>query len=222
MPFSRRLLCAAATVAALAFLPARAENKARSVELGAASTFFHFDSETRLANDFGWSGFVHYNFTTRHGAEIYYSDTTASPKNGPAFPVEATYWRAGYVYTTSRRERLLPYFRVGLGWWNFDVPDNNGTFIDRLEGDSDGYLIYSGGGVRIALADHFGIRVGAGVELPSVTGGLSHLDVQGTGEVGVYVRFGGNKAPEAPAEPADSKPATPPKEGSTEAKPPLP
>jgi hypothetical protein len=209
MPLSNGRVRKALLCTVVALLPALlfAENKSGSVEVGGLLTFIRFDSQTELSSRFAPSLVVGYNFTKRHGAEFLLTSTTATPRTGPSIATDIDMLRVGYTFNAYPREKMVSFFRLGLGIWKID-PEENPEASDRLsESDSD-LMIYSGGGVRFFIKPRLAIRLAGTVDFIDVGDGFSNPDVQATGELGVSFLLGGHEDVPKPDEaaPAETKP----------------
>lgn len=185
---------------------ALAQNRERSAEVGLAATFTHFDTQTGLGNRVSPSVLVGYNFTKRHGAELVFNSQTATPRAGDSFRIDVDTLRLGYLFNAYPKEKIVSFFRLGLGWWNID-PEPHSAGSSQLEEGDTAFMLYSGGGVRWFVTPRVGIRLAATVDFIDRGSNYAHPDIQATGDLGVVFVLGGREPTEKPEEP--EKPAEP-------------
>lgn len=222
MPLSNGVVRKALLCTVVTLLPAAAfaENKAGSWELGLLSSFVRFDSQSELDSRFAPSLLVGYNFTKRHGAELMFTSTTATPNAGPSIATDVDILRLGYTFNASPRPKLGSFFRIGLGVWKID-PEDNPDASERLAESDSNPVIYSGGGIRYFFKPWLAGRLAGTVDFIDAGDGFANADVQATGEIGVSFLLGGHEEAAKPEEaepPADEK--KPEETKPEEAKPP--
>lgn len=208
MPSRLRCVRQAVALVALALVPTLtlAANKHHSVEFGGAYTFIRFDPDGSLDARSAPSLILGYNFTKRHGAELLFTSTTATPDTGPSVGVDVDILRLGYTFNAYPREKLVSFFRAGLGVMALDPQED--PSVPEQEKDTRA-MMYSGGGVRMFITERFAIRLAGTIEAIETGNGLLSGDVQATGELGAVFIIGGS-------EPAEKKaPEEPPAEGSS-------
>jgi len=204
MPHHRRFARTAVTLAALSLLPALAlaETKGHSAEVGIAYTFTHFDTQTDLEYRLSPSIMAGYNFTKRHGAEVVFNSTTATPRKGDPLKVDVDVLRIGYVFNAQSKPKIVSFFRLGLGIWSID-PEPSPNPPPRLEEGDTSPMIYTGGGFRFFMTERLAIRVAGSFDYIDAGNGLAHGDVQATADLGFTFTMGGRESVEAPpSEPA--------------------
>ncbi len=211
-------LRAASLLTALAvwWVPALAQTKARTWELGGTITFTNTDSQTTVQNGFSPSLLVGYTFTPRHGAEVVLTRWSASEDKGPALDLVVSVLRLGYTYNAYPREKVISFFRFGAGFYDLDVEElEDLTDVpERLQEDESHVIVYGGGGVRFFLNNWLAVRAAGAIEAINSGNGISNSDVQGTGDLGLVIFLGGRDVT-APEERSEEPPAeeTKPAEG---------
>ena len=216
MPSRLRCVRQAVALVALALVPTLtlAANKHHSVEFGGAYTFIRFDSGSPLDGRFAPSLILGYNFTKRHGAELLYTSTTATPNTGPSVGTDVDILRLGYTFNAYPREKLVSFFRAGLGIMALDPQED--PRVPEQDKDTR-TMMYSGGGVRMFITERFAIRLAGTIEAIETGNGLLSGDVQATGELGAVFIIGGSEPAEKkePEEPpaGDPSPEAEPKSG---------
>ncbi|HKY33722.1 MAG TPA: outer membrane beta-barrel protein [Candidatus Polarisedimenticolia bacterium] len=213
MPQSSGRARSALLTLALALIPAAAaaDNKEGSIELGLAATFIRFDSQAEMDHRFGPTFHLGYNFTKRHGAELSFTSVTATPNSGPSFPIDVDVARLGYVFNAYPRERMVSFFRFGVGAWKID-PEPHPRAPERISDPDNNLLLYSGGGVRFFLHDRLAVRFAATVDAVDFGDGILNPDIHASGDFGLVFLLGGRDAAEpsgeteAPTEPPSETP----------------
>ena len=211
MPFSPARLCKAVVcITLLALLPTAllAQNKDGSIEVGLFTTWVRFDPQSDLDSRFAPSLLVAYNFTKRHGGEIVFTSFTATPNQGDSFPVDMDIVRLGYTFNAYPREKMVSFFRIGVGVNRYD-PEDHPEASERLEDPKTDPMIYSGGGLRYFLKPWMAIRLAASVDFIDSGNGFPNADVQATGDLGLSFLFGGREEA-APQDEAPSNGTAPP------------
>ncbi|MGH9868454.1 MAG: hypothetical protein ACREAA_09870 [Candidatus Polarisedimenticolia bacterium] len=223
MPFSPAGLCKAVvctTLLALVPTALHAENKDGSFEVGLFTTWVRFDPQSDLDSRFAPSLLVAYNFTKRHGGEMVFTSVTATPDQGTSFPVDVDIVRLGYTYNAYPREKMVSFFRLGVGVQRID-PEENADASERLEDDTTDPMIYSGGGLRYFIKPWLAVRLAASVDFIDAGNGFPNADIQATGDLGLSFLMGGREAAPPADEEAPSNGTTPPSdEKPPEEKPP--
>lgn len=192
MPSRFRAVRLAVALAVLAILPsfALAANKAHSFEIGGAFTFVRFDTQMELSSRIAPSLILGYNFTKRHGGEMVYTSTKATPDNSDHFDVDVDIIRLGYTFNSYPRENMTSAFRFGVGMVRTD-PDPAVNPSNPLSGRDTNPFIYTGGTYRYFFSDRIAMRLAATIDLISRQGGLANGDVEATGELGLVFMLGG-------------------------------
>ena len=212
MPFSPGGLCKAvlcSTLLALVPTALLAENKEGSFELGLFTTWVRFDPQSDLDSRFATTFLVGYNFTKRHGGELVFTSTTATPDGGASFPVDVDMMRLGYTYNAYPKEKMVGFFRMGVGVWKID-PEEHPDAPERLEDSQSEPMIYSGGGLRYFFKPWLALRIAATVDFIDSGSGFPNADVQATGDLGVSFLLGGRETAAKPDETAPPAGETPP------------
>jgi hypothetical protein len=199
----------ALTVLSLSFWPAAAQNKDGSIELSAMYSWIRFDGDGALDDRIMPSFLLGYNFTKRHGTEIMWSTGTATPDRGDPFAVDIDILRTGYVFNAYPSQKIVSFFRFGMGLWNQDVEDHTGG-PSRLQDDDTNFMLYSGGGARFFMTSWMAVRFAGAIDLIAIEHGLLNGDSELSFDLGLSFLFGGREAPEDQEPPAEE----PPKEGA--------
>jgi len=199
-PLSRSVRTAL-MVAVLLLIPAmaQAQNKDGSAEVGLAYTFTHFDTQTSLAYRVSPSIMLGYNFTKRHGGELVFTSTTATPRKGESFQVDVDVVRVGYIFNAYPKPKIVSFFRFGFGAFVLS-PEAHTSGPARLEEGKSSFMIYSGGGFRWFLSPKIGIRLAGSLDFVDSGKGFANSDVQAAGDLGVVFLMGGHEPAEKPAE----------------------
>ena len=200
MPPLSRSVRTALIVAVFLFLPAMAlaQNKDGSAELGIAYTFNHFDTQTALSYRVSPSIMLGYNFTKRHGGELVFTSSTATPRKGESFQVDVDVVRVGYIFNAYPKPKVVSFFRFGFGAFVLS-PEDHTSGPTRLEEGKSSFMIYSGGGFRWFVSSKVGIRLAASLDFIDASKGFANADVQATGDLGVVFLMGGHEPTEKPA-----------------------
>jgi len=195
MPSRRLVVRLAVLLAVLASLPVAswAETKAQSFEIGGGLVFVRPDPDSGISSRFAPRMILGYNFTKRHGAELLYDSLSATPDNGPSYPIDVNVLRVGYVFNAYPKEKIVSFFRFGTGVWSLNPVDApSGASSSLVENDSY-FMVYSGGGFRYFLRDNLALRFSATIDFVQSTPGLANNEIEASGEFGVTFVLGGKE-----------------------------
>jgi hypothetical protein len=174
-----------------------AENRKSSIEFAGLWSFIRYDSNAGLDADFAPTAQLGFHFTKRHAAELSLTTTTSSAEQG-GFNVDVDILRAGYTYNAYPRERVVSFFRSGIGMMALHPEDDPDPSV-RLESPDHQIMVYGGAGVRFFFNDTIALRLDGTIDFIDGPDGFAHADIQATGSVGVAFVLGGtDESPSTP------------------------
>jgi len=196
-----RLARPAAVLAVLAVLTTTsfAQNKDGSAEIGLSYSYIRFDEQSEIDDRIVPTAMVGYNFTKRHGGEIVFSSSTATPERGPSFPVDVDILRVGYTFNAYPKQRAVSFFRIGTGVYVVN-PAEHPQASSRLDHSETKWMLYTGGGIKFFFNESLALRFSLTADLADAGAGAAHPDVHAAGDIGLVVVIGGREPEEKPAE----------------------
>jgi len=175
---------------------ALAENRRNSVEFGGLWTFIRFDSNSKIDSETAPTAQLGFHFTKRHAAELSLTTGAASADVG-GFKIDVDILRAGYTYNAYPRERIVSFFRAGIGVMSLH-PEPDPEAPDRLQDDDNQLMAYGGAGIRFFFNDTIALRIDGTVDFLDGGEGFAHADVQAAAGIGVIMVLGGTDESPAP------------------------
>lgn len=158
MRIKKLALMALAPLLLATALPAFAQNRDDSWELGPFLTANDFDGDIEIEDEAGGGFRFGYNFTAMHELEFSFDGVQTEDNVFNTIDVDIGQFQVNYVFNFvfDRHQPVIPYLTAGLGSIRFEV--DNVLFGPDDETDT---LFSLGGGVRFFLGKIFNIRLDA-------------------------------------------------------------
>jgi outer membrane protein OmpA-like peptidoglycan-associated protein len=167
----RLIVALAAAALVVGALPAFAEERKHSWEVGVFAGYTKFGNETEIESDFDYGLRVGWNLAPPYEIELQYYKTDGSTMQGTGSTLIANdaafltakdrqYTATAYTFRfiinpRNERRRFKPYMALGAGYLNWATSPK---LTSDQEGDISAVLFSIGGGVRYRLAAHTQVR----------------------------------------------------------------
>ena len=160
MRIKKPALMALAPLLLATALPAFAQNRDGSWELGPFITSNYFDDDIEIEDETGGGFRFGINFTAMHELEFSFDHVETQDNVVNTIDVDVKQFQVNYVFNMifDRHQPVVPYLTAGLGSVRFEVGETFFFFGPDRETDT---LFSLGGGVRFFLGKIFNIRLDA-------------------------------------------------------------